>query len=101
MALPQLPENAYSVIVDALRGDDAALTEFSDGLSKRLHFVSLDPSEYELTKLMQYLEQWYADARLATSPLWRHQVAESERVIADGKALEGVTTDELRKLVHG
>ena len=97
-----LPPNFVHDVLAVLKDDDDARTEFVDGLDKRLHHLSQDPTNPEaLGDLLRFGRRWAVSVASAFHPTRRAALEDSERRIAEGDLGEPAATSELRALIRG
>lgn len=91
-----VPENAITVIVGALDGEGRQ--EFTEGLGKRLHYLSMGYPDAN-QGLLRFVRDWLFDAALlGQDSVLAAQVQESERKIAAGE-VDSMSGPQLRDLL--
>lgn len=95
-----LEPDAVPVILRALASDEVALTTFTEGLSKHIHFLSLDPGPAAQASLLRFVREWALDVALSRSEAWVTAVETAEaRAEEHGELAETATSTELRALL--
>lgn len=93
------PEDGVKIVVDALKDAPASLAEFTEGLGKHLHLLSMDPTPRCVLAALRFMHGWLLSVVVARDPEWHAQVAEHDRRVAAGESTPGHTGGELRALL--
>lgn len=97
--LDPIPQDAVSFVLRSLTSDPEGAAAFIDGLSKHLHFLSVDPSAVTQAQLLRFVREWVQDVAVSRGSSWRESVEANEAAIDRGEVTDTATSGELRALL--